>query len=77
VAISNPPYGERLGRLEQVEQLYRDMGKLFSNPTWSVYALTSDEFFESAYGRRADAKRKLFNGNIKVDYYQYYGKRPV
>jgi len=76
VAIANPPYGERLGQLNQVEQLYKDMGHLFSDPTWSVYVLTSDEFFESAYGKRANAKRKLFNGNIKVDYYQYHGKRP-
>jgi len=76
VAISNPPYGERLSRLQEVEELYSDMGKLFSNPTWSVYVLTSDEFFESAYGKRANAKRKLFNGNIKVDYYQYFGERP-
>jgi len=76
VAISNPPYGERLSRLQEVEELYSDMGKLFSDPTWSVYVLTSDEFFESAYGKRANAKRKLFNGNIKVDYYQYFGERP-
>jgi len=76
VAISNPPYGERLGRLEEVHQLYADMGRLFADPTWSVYVLTSDEFFESAFGRKANAKRKLFNGNIKTDYYQYYGKRP-
>jgi len=76
VTISNPPYGERLSRLQEVEELYSDMGKLFNNPTWSVYVLTSDEFFESAYGKRANAKRKLFNGNIKVDYYQYFGKSP-
>ena len=79
VAISNPPYGERLGRMEEVQKLYVDMGRIFSDPTWSVYVLTSDEFFESAFskkGRRANAKRKLFNGNIKTDYYQYYGKRP-
>ena len=76
VAISNPPYGERLGRMKELEQLYKDMGRIFRNPTWSVYVLTSDEFFESAYGKKANAKRKLFNGNIKTDYYQYYGSRP-
>lgn len=76
VAISNPPYGERLGRMQEVQELYAGMGRVFSDPTWSVYALTSDEFFESAFGRRANAKRKLFNGNIKTDFYQYYGKRP-
>ncbi|MCL2420320.1 MAG: class I SAM-dependent RNA methyltransferase, partial [Defluviitaleaceae bacterium] len=76
VAISNPPYGERMGRMQEVHALYADMGRVFSDPTWSVYVLTSDEFFEEAFGKRANAKRKLFNGNIKTDYYQYYGKRP-
>jgi len=76
VGISNPPYGERMGQLQEVHQLYADMGRLFKDPTWSVYVLTSDEFFESAFGKKANAKRKLFNGNIKTDYYQYYGKRP-
>ena len=76
VALSNPPYGERLGRMKEVHQLYADMGRLFEDPSWSVYVLSSDEFFESAYGKKANAKRKLFNGNIKTDYYQYYGSRP-
>ena len=75
IAISNPPYGERLGRMPEVHKLYSDMGRIFSNPTWSVYVLTSDEFFESAYGKKSNAKRKLFNGNIKTDYYQYYGQK--
>ncbi len=77
VAICNPPYGERIGILEEVHQLYRDMGKLFgANDTWSTYVITSDEDFEKLYGKRANAKRKLFNGMIKTDYYQYYGRRP-
>ncbi len=77
VAIMNPPYGERIGILEEVHQLYRDMGKLFrENNTWSVYVITSDEEFEKHYGAKANAKRKLFNGMIKTDYYQYHGQRP-
>lgn len=76
VAISNPPYGERLGQIEEVQKLYADMGRIFRNSNWSVYVLTSDEFFESSYGKKAMAKRKLFNGNIKTDYYQYHGPRP-
>ncbi len=77
VAICNPPYGERIGQIREVEQLYRDMGKLFrSDKTWSVYVITSYEDFEKLYGERASAKRKLFNGMIKTDYYQFYGMRP-
>jgi putative N6-adenine-specific DNA methylase len=77
VVITNPPYGERMGEKEDVEQLYRDFGKKFmDHPTWSVYAITSNENFEGLYGKKADRKRKLYNGRIKVDYYQFYGPRP-
>jgi putative N6-adenine-specific DNA methylase len=77
VCAVNPPYGERLGQVSEAERLYQDLGKIFNaDKTWSVYALTPDEFFETAFGRKADAKRKLFNGMIKTDYYQYHGERP-
>ena len=75
--ITNPPYGERIGELKEVEDLYRSLGKIMAtNPTWSSYVITSMEYFESLFGRKADAKRKLFNGRIKIDYYQFYGPRP-
>lgn len=75
--ICNPPYGERLGEQKEVEQLYKKMGNVFQAlDTWSYYILTSYEGFEGIFGRKASKKRKLFNGNIKVDYYQYFGPRP-
>ena len=75
--ITNPPYGERIGELKEVEDLYRSLGKIMAtNPTWSSYVITSMEYFEKLFGRKADAKRKLFNGRIKIDYYQFYGPRP-
>ena len=78
VCVSNPPYGERMGESSDVERLYRDMGRLFGkNNTWSAYILTSNESFEKFYGKRADKKRKLFNGNVKVDYYQFFGQKPT
>ena len=77
VMITNPPYGERMGELEEVERLYRDLGhKMKDFKTWSLYLLTSYEKFEKLYGKKADRKRKLYNGRIKVDYYQFYGPRP-
>ncbi|MDR1067153.1 MAG: class I SAM-dependent RNA methyltransferase [Clostridiales bacterium] len=78
VAICNPPYGERLGLSEEIEKLYKDMGGIFgANKTWSFYALTNCEYFEKLYGRRADAKRKIYNGGMKTDFYQFYGERPA
>lgn len=77
VCVSNPPYAERMGNLADVERLYTDMGNLFRhNKTWSAYFITSHEGFEKLYGKKADKKRKLFNGNVKTDYYQYFGERP-
>ena len=77
VMIVNPPYAERLGEVDYVENLYRKLGeKVNSDPTWSAYVLTSMEYFEKLFGRKADAKRKLFNGRIKTDYYQFFGERP-
>ncbi|SHH24995.1 putative N6-adenine-specific DNA methylase [Caloranaerobacter azorensis DSM 13643] len=77
VIICNPPYGERLGEENEVNKLYRKLGKTFSKlDTWSIYVLTSNEKFEKLFGRKADKKRKLYNGRIKVDYYQFYGPKP-
>jgi len=76
VIVGNPPYGERLGDKPSVQKMYREMGEAFAPlDTWSIYMLTSDEEFETHFGKKATKKRKLFNGFIKTDYYQYWGKR--
>ncbi|MDI2589553.1 class I SAM-dependent RNA methyltransferase [Psychrobacillus sp. NEAU-3TGS] len=76
VMIGNPPYGERIGEIEEIEQVISDLGHLMGQyPSWSVYMLSSMENFENAYGRKATKKRKLFNGFIRTDYYQFWGKR--
>ena len=76
VIISNPPYGERLSDDEGVTKLYAEMGQVFAPlKTWSKFILTSDEAFETKYGSQADKKRKLYNGTLKVDLYQYFGQR--
>lgn len=76
VIISNPPYGERLLNDDAVTKLYREMGQTFAPlKTWSKFILTSDETFETKFGSQADKKRKLYNGTLKVDLYQYFGQR--
>jgi putative N6-adenine-specific DNA methylase len=75
--ICNPPYGVRLGEKEGAERLYREMGKVFgAMDTWSAYVLTAHPGFERFFGRRADKKRKLYNGKIQCNLYQYFGPRP-
>lgn len=75
--ICNPPYGERLGDKEESEELYRIMGKRFSAlDKWSYYIITSNESFEENFGKKASKKRKIYNGMLKCNIYQYFGPRP-
>lgn len=75
--ISNPPYGERLGDKSDCETLYGDFGRTFSAlKDWSCYILAADEDFEKHFGKKADKRRKIYNGMIKCNIYQYFGKRP-
>lgn len=75
--ICNPPYGERIGEKKEVEKLYRDMGQVFAKmDTWSFYVLTAHPDFEQLYGRKADKRRKLYNGRLECQYYQFFGPRP-
>ena len=71
--VCNPPYGERLGTMREVEQLYREIGVHFrSLSPWQVYVITSHAQFEKFYGRRADKVRKLYNGMIPCYLYQFF-----
>ncbi|MDD6483210.1 MAG: class I SAM-dependent RNA methyltransferase [Clostridiales bacterium] len=75
--ICNPPYGERMGEKRECERLYGDMGRVFSRlDKWNYYILTSNEDFERLFGKRADKKRKLYNGMLKCGVYQYFGPKP-
>lgn len=74
--ICNPPYGERMLSMRDAEELYRAMGRTFrAMEPWQVYVLTSCEYFEKLYGRRADAVRKLYNGMIPCFLYQFFKKQ--
>lgn len=74
--VGNPPYGERIGDKKAIGNMYSDFGTIMRNhPSWSVYILSAFPDFEKYYGMQATKKRKLFNGFIRTDYYQYFGKR--
>ena len=76
VIITNPPYGERIGK-DDVDQLNKELGELAKSlKTWSFYVITANENFEKNFGKKADRNRKLYNGRLKTYYYQYYGPKP-
>lgn len=73
VIVTNPPYGERLMDKDSVKKLYSDMGRKFAEyKNAKKYILTSFEEFEKYYGKKADKKRKLYNGMLKCNVYQYF-----
>jgi len=75
--VTNPPYGERLGDVREVESLYKSMGRLAKNiDTWSWFVITSHPQFERLFGKPADKNRKLYNGRIETHFYQYLGPLP-
>jgi putative N6-adenine-specific DNA methylase len=78
MVITNPPYGRKLGDFQEMNQIYIALNKTFRKKSgWSVYVLTADKKFPDYFKRSApDKVRKLFNANIEVNYYQYFGERP-
>ena len=73
VMITNPPYGQRMMDVEQARRIYTALGRRTAgNNGLKKYIITSDAEFERFYGRRADKKRKLYNGMIKCDLYMYF-----
>lgn len=75
--ITNPPYGERLEDADSVKMLYKELGYTFRKlKNWSYYLITSFEDFEKEFGQDAIRKRKLYNGMLKTNLYQYPGPKP-
>lgn len=77
VIITNPPYGERLGDDREAEMALKQFGlTALHYPTWSFFAFSPSKTIEHYFGRPADKKRKLFNGRIECNYYQFFGPLP-
>ena len=72
IIVCNPPYGERMMEQSSAQRLYAALGRhlKFAND-WKQFVITSEPEFEHYFGRRADKKRKFYNGKIKCDYYMF------
>ena len=72
IMVCNPPYGERMMEQSSAKRLYSALGRhlKFAND-WKQFVITSEPEFEHYFGRRADKKRKFYNGKIKCDYYMF------
>lgn len=76
VIITNPPYGERLGEVEEVETINRRIGKIRRDfPSWEINVLTAYQNFERFIGQKSDKNRKLYNGRLLCYDYQYFPQK--
>ncbi len=76
ILLCNPPYGERLLDKKQSMEIYRTMGTVMPVGLGkSYYIITPCEEFEQAFGRKANKRRKLFNGGIRCQLYSYFNLR--
>jgi putative N6-adenine-specific DNA methylase len=75
VFLCNPPYGERSGDRASAEAVYRALASLLRrHPGWSLGALSAHPGFERCLGRRADRKRRLYNGRLECDWMTFIAK---
>ena len=73
IVLTNPPYGERMSTIEGAAKLARTLGQQMElHPCAGVYAITADMDFEHHYGKRANKRRKMYNGMIPCQLYMYY-----
>ena len=74
--VTNPPYGERMGD-DELPRVYREFGEAARRlDDWSVYMITAYKDAEKYFGRKADKKRKIYNGMLRTDYLQFFGAKP-
>ena len=72
IIVCNPPYGQRMMEQHSAQRLYGAFGRHIKFADgWKKYIITSEPEFEHYFGRKANKKRKLYNGMIKCDLYMY------
>ena len=77
IMVLNPPYGERIGDRDHINELYRAMGKLYDElDDWSMNILCANSDFQDHFGHKADKNRKLYNGNMLSYLYMYTNDPP-
>lgn len=70
--LCNPPYGERIGDIQEAEMLYTKMANLFTDfKGWNMGIITSQKTFEQCIGKRAVSSKPLKAGNLDTVLYKY------
>lgn len=71
--VTNPPYGQRLLEEAEAASLIKAFGAACARlpAGWRVGVISPQKGFEALFGRKADRRRKLYNGKTPCQFYMY------
>ncbi len=80
VVILNPEYGERMGKIKELESVYKGIGDFFKQKCrgYTGYLFTGNLELAKKVGLRAKRRIPFFNGGIEcrlLEYELYEGSR--
>ena len=73
VLVCNPPYGDRIGEREQLEQLYADLGAMLKERCsgWDLWLLSGNAELTGALRMKASRRIPVSNGGIDCRWLHY------
>ena len=73
VLVCNPPYGERIGERDQLEQLYADLGQMLKQRCsgWDLWLLSGNPELTGALRMKASRRLPVSNGGIDCRWLHY------
>lgn len=72
ILVANPPYGERIGEINALGELYPKMATTLkrSFPNWTAFFFTADTRLPSLFRLKPSRKTPLFNGPLECRLYE-------
>lgn len=73
IIICNPPYGKRLGEVEELGEFYKLLGDVFKQrfKGWTAYVLTGNKELAKRIGLKASRRIPVHNGSIPCTLLKY------
>ncbi len=73
IVVCNPPYGERIGERDSLEQLYSDLGAMVKERCsgWDLWLLSGNPELTGALRMKASRKLPVSNGGIDCRWLHY------
>ncbi|MDJ0703165.1 MAG: THUMP domain-containing protein [Leptolyngbyaceae cyanobacterium MO_188.B28] len=73
VIICNPPYGERLGKGENLGDFYRLLGRVLKNrfKGWTAFVLSGNKELSQNIGLKSAHRVTVYNGGLKCQLLKY------